>query len=122
MTLEMESYVRFRWLAMRAERRRDYRRRLQEELERVFGVRVSGETLRPLLRQLRGGGGARAGSAGEESAGAPSASVEPTETRTVPDLSEVGEVSSGASASATSGFAPVLPGMEGLVEAESAAA
>ena len=122
LTLEMESYVRFRWLAMRAERRRDYRRRLQEELERVFGVRVSGETLRPLLRQLRGGGGARAGSAGEEAAGAPSASVEPTETRTVPDPLGVGEVPSGASASATAGFTPVLPGMEGLVEAESAAA
>ena len=78
LTLEMESYVRFRWLALRAEGRRDYRQRLQEELERVFGVRVSGETLRPLLRQLRGGCGARAGSAGEEAAGAQSASVEPT--------------------------------------------
>ena len=122
LTLEMESYVRFRWLALQAERRRDYRRRLQEELERVFGVRVSGETLRPLLRQLRGRGGARAGSSGEEAAGAPSASVEPTEARTVPDPLEVGEVSSGASASATAGFTPVLPGMEGLVEAESAAA
>ena len=55
--------------ARNTERRRDYRRRLQEELERVFGVRVSGETLRPLLRELRGGGGARAGSAGEEAAG-----------------------------------------------------
>ena len=121
LTLEMESYVRFRWLALQAERRRDYRRRLQEELERVFGVRVSGETLRPLLRQLRGGGGARAGSAGEEAAGAPRASVEPTEARTVADPLEVGEVPSGASASATAGFTPVLPGMEGLVEAESAA-
>ena len=122
LTLEMESYVRFRWLALQAERRRDYRRRLQEELERVFGVRVSGETLRPLLRQLRGGGGARAGSAGEEAAGAPRASVEPTEARTVADPLEVGEVPSGASASATAGFTAVLPGMEGLVEAESAAA
>lgn len=122
LTLEMESYVRFRWLAMRAERRRDYRRRRQEELERVFGVRVSGETLRPLLRPLRGGGGARAGSAGEEAAGAPRASVEPTEARTVADPLEVGEVPSGASASATAGFTAVLPGMEGLVEAESAAA
>ncbi len=108
--------------ARNTERRRDYRRRLQEELERVFGVRVSGETLRPLLRQLRGGGAARAGSAGEEAAGAPSASVEPTGARTVADPLEVGEVPSGASASATAGFTPVLPGMEGLVEAESAAA
>ena len=122
LTLEMESYVRFRWLAMQAERRRDYRRRLQEELERVFGVRVSGETLRPLLRQLRGGGGAQAGSVGEEAAGAPSASVEPTEARTVPDPLEVGEVPSGANASAAVGFTPVLPGIERWVEAESAGA
>jgi hypothetical protein len=122
LTLEMESYVRFRWSSMQAERRRDYRRRRQEELERVFGVRVSGETLRPLLRQLRGGGGAKAGSAGEEAAGTPSQSVEPTETRMVPGQSEVGEVPSGASASAADGFTLVLPGMERLVEAESTTA
>lgn len=50
-TGEMESYVRTRWPALQGERA--YRRCLQEELERVFGVKVSGETLRPLLRQLR---------------------------------------------------------------------
>ena len=43
LTLEMESYVRFRWLALRAERRRDYRRRLQEELERVLGCGCRGK-------------------------------------------------------------------------------
>lgn len=120
LTLEMESYVRFRWLTLQAERRRDYRRRLQEELERVFGVRVSGETLRPLLRELRGGGRAEAGSAGEEAAGRPSQSVEPTETRGVAGQSEMGEVPGGASVSAADGFTQVLPGMERLVGAESA--
>jgi len=50
-TVEMESYVRARWPALRGQR--DYRRRLRTELERVFGVKVSGETLRPVLRQLR---------------------------------------------------------------------
>jgi hypothetical protein len=50
-TVEMESYVRTRWPALQGQR--DYRRRLQAELERVFGIKVSGETLRPVLRQLR---------------------------------------------------------------------
>src|ERR1039457_6701028 len=120
LTLEMESYVRFRWLTLQAERRRDYRRRLQEELERGFGGRVSGETFRPLLRELRGGGRAKAGSAGEEAAGRPSGSVEPTETRGVAGQSEMGEVPGGASVSAADGFTQVLPGMERLVGAESA--
>jgi len=115
--------VRFRWPALQVEGRRDYRKRLQEELERVFGVRVSGETLRPLLRPLRGGGAAGAGSVGEEEAGAQSAtSVGPTEARTVQGQSEVGEVESGPSAPAAVGFAPLLPGMERLVGPESAAA
>ena len=47
-TLEMESYVRARWAGVQG--RRDYRRRLRAELQQVFGVQVSGETLRPLLR------------------------------------------------------------------------
>lgn len=50
-TVEMESYVRARWPALQGQR--DYRRQLRAELERVFGVKVSGETLRPVLRQLR---------------------------------------------------------------------
>lgn len=123
LTLEMESYVRFRWSALQVEGRRDYRKRLQEELERVFGVRVSGETLRPLLRQLRGGGAAGARAVGEEEAGAQSAtSVGPTEARTVQGQSEVGKVESGPSAPATVGFAPLLPGMERWIGPESAAA
>lgn len=55
-TVEMESYVRARWPALQGQR--DYRRRLRTELEGVFGVKVSGETLRPVLRQLRCGNGA----------------------------------------------------------------
>jgi hypothetical protein len=51
LTVEMASYVRARWPALQG--RRDDRRRLQAELAGVFGVKVSGETLRPLLRQLR---------------------------------------------------------------------
>ena len=69
-TVEMESYVRRRWPALRSQR--DYRRRLQAELERVFGVRVSGETLRRLLRQLRGQSQATPASAGGRATGAAS--------------------------------------------------
>lgn len=52
-TLEMEGYVRQRWPDLQRQGKRDYRKILCEELERVFGVKVAGETLRPLLRQLR---------------------------------------------------------------------
>ena len=51
LTPALTSYVRTRWPALREER--NYRQRLIEELARVFGVKVSGEALRPLLRQLR---------------------------------------------------------------------
>ena len=53
LTPALESYVRQRWPLLRAQGVRDYRQRLRAELERVFGVTVAGETLRPLLRQLR---------------------------------------------------------------------
>ena len=53
-TLEMQSYVRQRWPVLRAQGQRDYRQRLLQELEHVFGVKLAGETLRPVLRQLRG--------------------------------------------------------------------
>ena len=51
LTPALTSYVRTRWPALRGAR--NYRQRLTEELARVFGVKVSGEALRPLLRQLR---------------------------------------------------------------------
>ena len=41
LTLEMESYVRFRWLALRAERRRDYRRRVVFRLAMRSELQVS---------------------------------------------------------------------------------
>jgi hypothetical protein len=53
LTPALESYVRYRWPLLRAQGVRNYRRRLCAELARVFGVQVAGETLRPLLRQLR---------------------------------------------------------------------
>jgi len=53
LTPALESYVRYRWPLLRAQGVRNYRQRLCAELARVFGVQVAGETLRPLLRQLR---------------------------------------------------------------------
>jgi hypothetical protein len=53
LTPALESYVRYRWPLLRAQGVRDFRQRLRTELARVFGVKVAGETLRPLLRQLR---------------------------------------------------------------------
>jgi hypothetical protein len=50
---ELEGYVRARWPVLRAQGARDYRRQLIAELARVFGVKVSCETLRPLFQQLR---------------------------------------------------------------------
>ena len=120
LTLEMEGYVRFRWPTLRAEGRRDYRKQLQEELERVFGVRVSGETLRPLLSQLRKGGGARAASAGVKPAGAESATtVEPRAATMVQGQLEKNEAESGLSAPGAVALTPMLPGMETMVKSGS---
>jgi hypothetical protein len=41
LTLAMESYMRFRWLALRAERRRDYRRRVVFRLAMRSELQVS---------------------------------------------------------------------------------
>ena len=120
LTLEMEGYVRFRWPTLRAEGRRDYRKQLQEELERVFGVRVSGETLRPLLSQLRKGGGARAASAGVKPAGAESATtVEPRAATMVQGQLEKNEAESGLSAPDAVALTPMLPGMGTMVKSGS---
>ena len=49
----IEAYVRKHWSEIQAAGGRDYSRRTRQEIERVFGVKLSGETLRPLLRELR---------------------------------------------------------------------
>jgi hypothetical protein len=52
-TLEIESFVRHRYQALRAEGVRDYRKVLCREVERVFGVKISGEALRGILTAMR---------------------------------------------------------------------
>jgi hypothetical protein len=50
----IEAYVRKHWPEIQAGGR-DYSRRTRQEIERVFGVKLSGETLRPLFKELRKG-------------------------------------------------------------------
>jgi hypothetical protein len=51
----IEAFVRKQWPEIQAGGGRDYSRRTRQEVERVFGVKLSGETLRPLLKELRAG-------------------------------------------------------------------
>lgn len=51
----IEAYIRRHWPEIQARGGRDYSKRTRQEVERVFGVKLSGEALRPLLKELRQG-------------------------------------------------------------------
>jgi hypothetical protein len=51
----IQVYIRKHWPEIQAGGGRDYSRRTRQEVERVFGVKLSGEALRPLLKELRKG-------------------------------------------------------------------
>lgn len=53
LTPEIRSFVRVRFPAIYQQSRAGYSQRLRTEIQRVFGVRLSGECLRPLLKGLR---------------------------------------------------------------------
>jgi len=53
LTPEIRSFVRVRFLEIYQQSHAGYSQRLRTEIKRVFGVRVSGECLRPLLKGLR---------------------------------------------------------------------
>jgi len=53
LTPEIESFVRMRFASIYGESRYGYSERVRQELKEVFGVSLSGETLRPLLKQLK---------------------------------------------------------------------
>ena len=53
LTLQIEGYVRTRWPMLQAEGCRNFRQRLRQEIQQIFGVSLSGEALRPLLQRLR---------------------------------------------------------------------
>jgi len=52
-TPEVEAFVRFRFKAIYAQDRYTYSSRIREEIKEVFQREISGETLRPLLRELK---------------------------------------------------------------------
>lgn len=52
-TASIEGYVRHRWPQLLAEGCRNYRETLQREIEVVFATRLSGETLRVLIAQIK---------------------------------------------------------------------
>ena len=62
LTPEIESFIGHRFAEVYGQHRRQYNARLRQEVWEVFGVRLSGEAIRPLLGRLRGaaqsGGGA----------------------------------------------------------------
>ena len=53
LTAEIRSFVRVRFPEIYEQSRPGYSQRLRAEIQRVFGVRLSGECLRPLLKSLR---------------------------------------------------------------------
>lgn len=53
LTLEIKSFIKVRFPSIYQETRYEYSRRMRDEIEQVFGVKVSGETLRPLLKTLK---------------------------------------------------------------------
>jgi transposase-like protein len=53
LTPEIQSFVRVRFPEIYQQSRAGYSQRLRTEIQRVFGVRLSGECLRPLLKGLR---------------------------------------------------------------------
>jgi hypothetical protein len=53
LTPEIQSFVRMRFAEIYDQSRAGYSQRLRAEIQRVFGVRLSGECLRPLLNCLR---------------------------------------------------------------------
>ena len=53
LTAEIQSYVRMRFCEIYQQSHAGYSQRLRGEIQRVFGVELSGECLRPLLKSLR---------------------------------------------------------------------
>ena len=69
LTVEIQGFVRMRFACVYSECRNGYSARLREEIERIFEVRISGETLRPLLGELRARFDSQPQQPGEESFG-----------------------------------------------------
>ena len=55
LSVEIRSYIQMRFPIIYQETRYDYSKRIRKEIERVFGKKISGETIRPLLKDLKEG-------------------------------------------------------------------
>jgi hypothetical protein len=53
LTPEIRAYIRMRWPELQARGERRYRQVIQAEVKTIFGVRLCGETLRGVFRELR---------------------------------------------------------------------
>ena len=77
-TAAIEGYVRRRWPQLLDEGCRNYREKLQQEIEELFNTRLSGETLRVVMAQIKAEGTATPGAtAPAESPDAPQAQPPP---------------------------------------------
>ena len=83
-TTAVKAYARQRWPQLQAEGCRDYRKKLGQEIEQIFQVRLSGESLRQLIKEIQKQSGA------EESAPGPAVveahPAETAEPRTSPEV------------------------------------
>src|SRR5439155_12684673 len=68
LTQEIKAYARMRWPQIAKQSRYGCSQRLCQEIKAVFGVQLSTETLRPLVRELKAA--AKAPAAGQPFAGA----------------------------------------------------
>jgi hypothetical protein len=77
-TAAIDGYVRQRWPQLVGEGCRNYREKLQQEIQRIFDTRLSGETLRLLMAQIKTEGAPTRGvSAPSDSPDAPRAESPP---------------------------------------------
>lgn len=53
LSLEIRSYIEMRFPIIYQETRYEYSKRMREEIEHVFGKKISGETIRPLLKVVK---------------------------------------------------------------------
>lgn len=55
LSIEIRSYIEMRFPIIYQETRYNYSKRIRDEIERVFGKKISGETIRPILKDLKEG-------------------------------------------------------------------
>ena len=84
LTPEIQSFIRHRFADVYRQHRRDYNAQLRREVSAVFGVQLSGETIRPLLSALRAAAKTPSGSP-------PSGLSAPAESGVVPALGRESE-------------------------------